>query len=143
MASILLSGPAGASKSALARQILEEQPGLAAVADIQAIVVALQLLQRLADGRYPVRNPEILPLAEYVRRSILTAARERGIFTISTNSDGDAARRAFLLNLLGPGAVERVVDPGIDIVRARLADPVTGDLGDDCNQAINRWYGRL
>ena len=66
MPGILISGPAGANKSALARQILEEQPGLAAVADIQAIVVALQLLQRLADGRYPVRNPEILPLAEYV-----------------------------------------------------------------------------
>ena len=62
---------------------------------------------------------------------------------IATNSDGDPARRAFLLGQLGTGALERVVDPGRDIVAARLADPSTGELSDECGDAIDRWYGRL
>ena len=61
----------------------------------------------------------------------------------ATNSDGDSARRAFLLGELGTGAIERIVDPGRDIVSARLADPETGELSAECGAAIERWYGRL
>ena len=142
MAGILVSGPAGGAKSALARQLLQEHPGLAVAADFQAIVAALLLLERGPDGRYPKRPREILPLAEYVRRAILTATREREIFVIATNSDGDPIRRRLLLDLLGDGATERVVDPGEEIIRARLADPVTGELEEECEQASARWYGR-
>ena len=55
-------------------------------------------------GRYPLRNERLLPLTEYVRRAIITGATDRDITVIATNSDGDPARRAFLLGQLGEGA---------------------------------------
>ena len=45
----------------------------------------------------------------------------QGVDAIVTNSDGAPARREFLLALLGPGAEERVLDPGIDVVTERLS----------------------
>ena len=83
-----------------------------------------------------------LPLAEYTRAAMVTGAINREIDVIFTNSDGNPERRDFLLTKLGPGATERIVDPGIDVVRARLADSITGDLEPECEQAIGRWYGR-
>ena len=142
MPSILLSGPAGAAKSQLARDLLAESPHLAVAADFQSIYAALLLLERGPDGRYPLRNEALLPLVEYVRRATITAARNREIDVIATNSDGDPARRAFLLQELGD-ATERVVDPGREVVAARLAEPSTGELGPQCEGAINRWYSRL
>ena len=140
MASVLLSGPAGASKTALARRLLRENPELAVAADFQSIVVALQLLRRDENGRYPIRDERILPIAEYIRRTVISAARNRDISVIATNSDGDPERRRLLLEQLGPGSTERIVDPGREIVTARLADPVTGELAEACDRAIRRWY---
>ena len=142
MASILISGPAGASKSALARRLLAEHPQLAAIADFQLVYRALTDVERGRDGRYPLRNDDLLPLTEYVRRAIIGGAVARDIDVIATNSDGDPARRAFLLSALGTGAVERIVDPGRAIVEARLSDPLTGELSIECNGAVNRWYSR-
>ena len=140
MPNLLLSGPAGAAKSALARQLLRDNPDLRAVADFQAIHAALTLVERGPDGRYPFREDDLLPLTEYVRRAAITGAVQREIGLIVTNSDGEIDRRQFLLGQLGEGATERVVDPGEDIVRARLADPMDGALSDECAGAINRWY---
>ena len=142
MPGLLISGPAGAGKSAIAREALAGAAGPAVAADFQSIVVALLLLERGADGLYPVRPDWVLPLAEYVRRAAITGAQNRDLFTVLTNSDGSAARRAQLLDLLGDGATERIVDPGRDVVSARLSDPATGDLSDECDGAINRWYAR-
>ena len=143
MPSILLSGPAGASKSALARQLLAGSRELSAIADFQLVYAALSGDVRGPDGRYPLRDERLLPLTEYVRRAIITGAVARDINLIATNSDGDPERRTKLLGLLGEGATERVVDPGEQIVAARLSDPVTGELSPECGSAINRWYGRL
>ena len=143
MASILLSGPAGAAKSALARRLLAAHPTLAAIADFQLVYRALTDVIKDRDGRYPLRDDRLLPLTEYTRRAIITGAVNADIDVIATNSDGDLKRRAFLLSQIGPGAVERVVDPGKNIVAARLSDPETGELSDDCDTAIQRWYGRL
>ena len=142
MASVLLSGPAGAAKSALARRLLAESTELAAIADFQLVYRALTDVERGRDGRYPLRNEGLLPLTEYVRRSIITGAVNRDISVIATNSDGDPERRAFLLRQLGAGAVERIVDPGRNIVEARLSDPETGVLSSECDSAIGRWYSR-
>ena len=73
--------------------------------------------------------------------TIIGAAQERGVGVITTNSDGSPERRALLLSRLGPGAVERVIDPGLNIVAERLS--VDGTLDPACRDAINRWYGRL
>ncbi len=142
MASILLSGPAGAGKSQLARRLLADHPTLAAVADFQSVIVALTLMERGADGLYPLRDDRLLPLAEYVRRAVITGAVARDIDVIATNSDGSPERRQFLLAALGAGATERIVDPGREVVTARLAD-VDGALSAECDAAIGRWYGRL
>ena len=142
MPNLLLSGPAGAAKSALARRLLAETPDLRAVADFQAIYAALTLVERGPDGRYPLRaaDDDLLPLTEYVRRAIITGAVQREIGLIVTNSDGEIDRRQFLLSKMGEGATERVIDPGEDIVKARLADPMDGALSPECEGAINRWY---
>lgn len=116
------------------------------VADFQALYAALLLLERDGSGRYPERNPAhaayALPLAEYVRQATITGATERDIDVVVTNSDGNPERRAFLLSRLGPGATERVIDPGIDVVRERLSVDVSG-LSAQCSDAVNRWYTRL
>ena len=101
---------------------------------------------RLPNGRYPERlerDAYALSLAEYQRHAIITGATQREIDVITTNSDGSPARRQRLLGLLGPGAVERVIDPGREIVTARLSDSLTGTLSDGCGKAIERWYGVL
>ena len=72
MADVLLSGPAGAGKTAEARRLLEAYPGPAVALDFQSIYAALLLLERMADGRYPPREPQhqfAYPLVEYLRRA--------------------------------------------------------------------------
>ena len=145
MAGTLLTGPAGAGKTQEARRLLDVAAGPLVVADFQAVYAALILQERLASGRYPERNPAhaayLLPLAEYTRQAIITGAAEMDVDVIATNSDGNGARRSYLLQRLGPGATERVIDPGIDVVRERLA--VDGVLSDSCEGAIQRYYSRL
>ena len=143
MPSILLSGPAGAAKSALALELLQEWSGPVVLIDFQSLVAALTGVVRGPDGRYPLRDERLLPIVEYLRRAALTAARNRDIDAIVTNSDGDPTRRALLLDELGEGATERVVDPGRQVVTARLADAATGTLSPECTSAVARWYGRL
>ena len=144
MPGILLSGPAGGGKSQLVRDLLRKATVPTVAADFQSLVVALLLLEREpATGLYPVRPEWVLPLAEYARQAIITGATAREISVITTNSDGNPERRRSLLARLGPGATERIVDPGIDVVEARLADSGTGELSNECGRAINRWYGRV
>ena len=142
----LLSGPAGADKTALARELLRQLDRPGVVADFQAILSALLLLLRDdTTGRYPPRldsQAYALPLAEYLRRAIMTVAIQDDVELIVTNSDGSPQRREFLLSQMGPGAVERIVDPGKAVVSARLAD-ASGLLSPQCSEAIARWYGRL
>ena len=143
---VLLVGPAGGGKSQAARALLAEATEPTVAADFTAILSALTLAERGPDGKYPARTARteaLLPIAEYVRRVIITAATERNIGIVATSSDGDPGRRDFLLGLLGPGAVVRTLDPGRDVVSARLSDSVTGELSDDCARAVARYYDRL
>ena len=144
MAGLVVSGPAGAGKSAVAREVVENTPD-AVMVDFQTIYADLLGIQRQPDGRYPEREPRhqyALPLTEYVRRAVISGAVQHELFVVVTNSDGDAVRRSFLRGLLGDSATERVVDPGLEVVKARLSGP-TGNLSNQCSQAIDRWYGRL
>ena len=112
--------------------------------DFQAIYAAILLLERRSDGRYPERLAHqswAIPLTEYIRQAAVTGAALMEIDAIFTNSDGSMARRLSILERLGIGTAEQVIDPGIDVARERLA--VDGVLSDQCNEAINRWYGRV
>ena len=139
MANLLISGPAGAGKSQVARERLEAMDGPAVVADFQSLVVALLQQERGPDGTYPLRPEWVLPVAEHVRRTVIDAARAREISVIATNSDGSPERRRFLLERLGPGALETIVDPGEQVVKARLSGR-TGQLSRACEGAVKRWY---
>ena len=149
MASVLISGPAGAGKSQEAKRRRDAAEGPAVIADFQSIVAALLGQTRGPDGTYPERPDWILPIAEYTRRAVITAARGRGIGVVATNSDGDAARRRFLLEIIGPdpGAPtaptgEIILDPGEEAIARRLAGK-SGRLSRACKQASDRWYRRL
>ena len=139
MPNLLISGPAGAGKSQVARERLAEMSPPTVVADFQSLVVALLQQERGPDGLYPERPEWVLPMAEHLRREVIDAARSRDIGVIATNSDGSPERRRFLLERLGPGAIEEVVDPGEDVVKARLSGR-TGALTQACEGAIRRWY---
>ena len=144
MPGILISGPAGAGKSQVARQVRAETPGPAVVIEFQEIYAMLLGLQRLDNGRYPARlasDDFALPMTEFMRRAAITAATARDITPIVSNSDGSPERRAALLGFMGPGSRETVIDPGIEVVTERLS--VDGVLDPQCRDAINRWYGRL
>ena len=143
MPSVLLSGPAGAGKSQEAKRLRDEMPGPAVVIDFQSIYAALTQDRRGPDGKYPLRDDDLLPLTEYVRQAAITGARNAEVGIVATNSDGDPTRRTKLLERLGPGSVERVLDPGKSMVLARLSDPGTGVVSPQCEQAVERWYSRL
>ena len=143
--SSLLSGPAGAGKSAAARELLSVAVVPTIMIEFQDLYAGLLGIRRDPEtGRYPARRPQdayALPMAEYLRQAAISGAITQELDIVLTNSDGDADRRAFLLGRLGPTATETVIDPGIRIVTERLS--VQGTLEPDCKAAINRWYGRL
>ena len=141
MPDMLLSGPAGAGKTAEARRLINASAGPAVALDFQSILASLLLLERQADGRYPPREPRhqfAYPLVEYIRRAAITAANNREIEVVLTNSDSDPGRRAELLGLLKAGATERVINPGKAVVVERLSED--GHLSDQCADAIGRWF---
>ena len=142
---MLISGPAGSGKTEEARRLLAMSTEPMVAADFQSLLSSLLLQERLANGRYPRRLDSqaswLLPLTEYLRMAVIGAAAARGIGVITTNSDGSPERRALLLSRLGPGATERILDPGIDVVTRRLSNP-DGTIDEQCVEAMGRFYNR-
>ena len=147
MPSILLSGPAGGGKSQEAeRLLLEAAVPPTVLVDYTALWAALRAKRRDRKGRYPERDDgehDYLAYVETVRQAAIRIARERELDVIATNSDGSPRRRAYLLALLGPLAVERIVDPGRPEVERRLTLEDARGLSEACREAIDRWYGRV
>ena len=111
--------------------------------DFQSVYAAITASRRGEDGRYPERDEnDLLPFVEFTRQRMIRAAVDADLGVVATNSDGNATRRDYLLGLLGAGAVERVLDPGRDVVAARLAN-AAGLLSPSCSAAMGRWYGNL
>lgn len=128
-------GPAGGGKSQyIAANI---RPGWVIV-DFTALFVGLTGVQRGADGKYPERvtGDPILPMTSALKAVALSMAVERemdGFVTTSNRDDVPTLER-----ITGTAAV--VVDPGEAVIRARLADAVTGQLSQECNAAFSRWF---
>ena len=142
--SILISGPAGTGKTQEALKRLGHNKILA---DFTAQFNAIRGVRRdPSSGRFPVRGQAesgFLPLTEQMRREVIRRGRRHGFSVITTNSNGDPAFRRRLLELLGPGAREIILDPGREEVVERLKDKATGILDPECEKAANRWYSRI
>ena len=141
---VLLEGPAGSNKSRLVEERL--RAGEAdIVADLTAMWAALRAMRRGPDGKYPVRtgaDPSIRSgLAAYMRRTaVRQGLRSQLKVVVTSGSRHEADIYADLAEELG-ASFERVVsDPGLEIVRRRLADE-DGNLSGECEQALARWYG--
>ena len=75
--------------------------------------------------------------AVVARRGLEAGAR----VAVTTSRRGQVSRWADVAAAAGADFTVRTVDPGEAVVRARLADPVTGVLSPECGQAVGRWFG--
>ena len=138
----LLQGPAGGGKSELAADMLEAGEA-DVVADVTQLWAATGGYQRGPDGRYPVRdeNDPALHTARVLQATAASFGLAEGYKVAVTTSRRDQVERWSNEAARHDAAFDvRTVDPGEDVVRARLADPVTGDLSDECEGAIGRWF---
>ena len=145
MASLhLIQGPAGSGKSQVARDLLEAGE-VQAVADTTSLWAALAQARRGPDGRYPVRADDdpALGLALYVQATAVRQGLRQGLDVAATTSQRDQVGRwREILEDEAPGGElhVRTVDPGEDVIRARLAEQ-GGALSPECEAAIGRWFG--
>lgn len=139
----LIEGPAGGGKSEVLRELLAAGE-VDVAADITAMWTAVGGYERdPATGKYPVRaeNDPALHMARYLQTVAAGFALREGYKIAVTTSQRDRVERwRSVANRHDSPLSVRTVDPGREIVEARLADPVTGELSDECEAAIARWY---
>ena len=135
---VIIRGPAGGGKSQVIAE--RQRPGEVLI-DYTRIYVALAGVERGPDGRYPVREDgdPLLPLAAWLRTAAIRAAARRELDGFVTTSDSRPEEIERLRSAGANGPVE-TVDPGEAVVRARLADAVTGAVSGQCDLAVRRWY---
>lgn len=144
MSLILLRGPAGAGKSQRAGEMLDAGE-VDVWADFTRLHVAISGAERGPDGRYPVREDDdpLVPLAAYVKAVVARQALLRGFRTVTTTSSSEEAeidKARTLASEAGAELTVQTMDPGEDVVRARLSDPASGELSPQCRRAMGRWY---
>ena len=138
----LLRGPGGGGKSALARRRLDDGD-VDLQADYTALWAALRGVERGPDGRYPDRldSDPAVPLASYIKATVARDALRRGLRVLVTSSRrDDEAHWRDIAAAAGAEFVTETVDPGRDVIAARLADPETGQLSAACASVLSRWY---
>ena len=97
-----------------------------------------------ATGKYPIRldDDPALDAARYLQTAAVTFGLTQGYSIVTTTSRrGQAARWSGLAADAGVGFHVQTIDPGIEVLTARLADAATGELSSECARAIGRWYG--
>lgn len=138
----LVQGPAGSGKSQLVASMLAAGE-ITVQADVTALWAALSGAVRGPDGRYPVRldDDPALAVAQYIQRVAVRQALQDGAdVAVTTSRRGQVDRWRQLADDAITTFAVRTVDPGRDVVAARLADD-SGVLSDSCETAIKRWYG--
>ena len=137
----LIQGPAGGGKSQYLKAM--QAAGEVDVAlDVTGIWATTGGYERGPDGKFPVRadTDPALFMARYLQTVGTGFALREGYETaVTTSSAGQTGRWAALAAEHGAEFSVRTIDPGIDVVSARLADP-DGELSDECGAAISRWY---
>lgn len=139
----LIEGPAGGGKSQLAADMLAA--GTAdLIADTTELWAAIGGYARDPQtGRYPVRRDDdpALTAAQYTQIAVVRHGLREGLNVIATTSRrGQVDRWRRIADEAETALDVTTVDPGVDVVRSRLADPVTGELSADCENALARWY---
>ena len=139
----LVEGPAGGGKSQFVAELVAAGT-VQIVADVTRLWAAVGGYERGPDGRYPVRpdNDPPLLVALYAQTVVVRRALSEGFdVAVTAARPGLAARWRPHADEHAAGLQVTTIDPGEDVVRARLADPETGELSDPCAKAIGRWYG--
>ena len=141
----LLQGPAGSGKSQAARDLLAN--GEATIlADVTALWAALTGAVRDPEtGLYPERadaDPGLAAARQVQERAVRVGLRDGESVVVTTSRRGQESRWAGVAIDSGALFSARTIDPGFDVVSARLADPVTGTLSGACSRALSRWYVR-
>ena len=139
----LLEGPAGGGKSELLREMLAAGE-IDVAADVTALWAATGGAERdPVTGKYPVRleTDPALATARYLQTVTAGFALRQGYKVAVTTSQHDQTGKWMAVaNRYNAPLRVQTVDPGLEIVTARLSDPVTGELSDECDSAIGRWY---
>lgn len=142
MSLTLIQGPAGGGKSQVAAAMLAAGE-VQVVADVTRLWVAFSGAVRGPDGRYPIRldTDPALSVARYTQAVAVRVGLEEGAdVAVTTSRAGQAERWGAVADDAGTPLTVRTVDPGLAVVRARLADAATGALAPACETAIGRWY---
>ena len=142
MAIEIVAGPAGSGKSQLVAAELDKERDV--LIDFTRLWAAISGIDRLPDGRFPVRrrddprtglvvSAKALLLEEALRREL----EKSGTVFLTTSSRDELAN---LERRLPERTRARIIDPGEDAARARLAQPGNGGLEPECEEALRRWY---
>ena len=140
----LIEGPAGSGKSQMVAEMLAAGE-LDIQADLTGMWVALRGVERdPATGRYPIRqdtDPAVAAgLAAYLRAAAVRQGLRQGLRVGVTSGTPDTATKwAEVAREAGTAFNVVTIDPGRTVVTARLE--VDGELPEQCERAIRRWYG--
>ena len=144
MSLTLIEGPAGSGKSQIVAEMLAAGE-LDIQADLTGMWVSLRGVERdPATGRYPIRqdtDPAVATgMAAYMRAAAVRQGLRQGLRVGVTSGTPESAPKWAEVAREADTAFNVVtVDPGRTVVTARLE--VDGELSDQCERAIRRWYG--
>ena len=139
---LLLEGPPGAGKSQELER-LKAAGEIDAASDLTKLWAAVGLVERGADGRYPVRTSDdpVLPLSRYMKAVAVREGLRSGLKIAVTSSARDQAERwRAIAEEAGASFEFRTIDPGEGVATARLTDS-DGNIEPECTAALARWYG--
>ena len=113
------------------------------LADYTALWAGLRGIEREPDGRYPIRqdsDPAVRSgLVPWVRAAAVRQALRVGLRVVVTSgTPRTAVKWSTVAREEGALFSLRTMDPGEAVARERLA--VDGELSDECEQAVGRWY---
>ena len=133
----IVRGPAGAGKSQYVRDHMRRGD---VVLDVTRLWAALGGFERGPDGKYPEREDDgVLNLARIVRAQAIAAAVRHALSGFVTTSTSGEQHIEETFRRRGVSGAVVTLDPGIEVVRGRLADE-NGNLTRACESALERWY---
>ena len=139
---LLLEGPPGGGKSQELER-LKATGEIDAAADLTRLWAGLGLVERGADGLFPLRlgDDPVLPLSRYMKATAVREGLRSGLKMAVTSSARDQAERwRAIAEEAGASFEFRTIDPGESVATSRLTDS-DGSLEPECTAALARWYG--